>query len=162
MRWTCQSCREIHEEQFDSCWKCGTVRSNAPLLSAISEEIDDRPPPSAEDIPCSTTPTIPGREIIDIKGIVCGEAIMGANILRDFVAGLSDIVGGRVGVYETKLREGRKIALQEMKQEALDLGANAVIGVDIDYETVGDTMMMISISGTAVVLQSDHHSPPGC
>lgn len=79
---------------------------------------------------------------------------MGANILRDFVAGITDIVGGRSGVYEAKLREGRVIALNEMKQEALDLGADAIIGVDIDYETVGDTMMMISASGTAVLLKN--------
>lgn len=79
---------------------------------------------------------------------------MGANILRDFVAGITDIVGGRSGIYEAKLREGRIIALNEMKQEALDLGADAIIGVDIDYETVGDTMMMISASGTAVLLKN--------
>lgn len=80
---------------------------------------------------------------------------MGANIFRDFVAGITDIVGGRSGVYETKLREGRAIALNEMKQEAIELGANAVIGVDLDYETVGDTMMMISASGTAVLLKNE-------
>lgn len=160
MRWICKSCSEIHEEQFDSCWKCGTVKSDVPPFPDAPEGVDPLPPSSAHDIPCSTTPSIPGREIIGIKGIVCGEAIMGANLLRDFVAGLSDIVGGRVGVYETKLREGRMIALHEMKQEALNLGANAVIGVDIDYETVGDTMMMISISGTAVVLQGANDSLP--
>ena len=78
---------------------------------------------------------------------------MGANFLRDIVAGLTDFVGGRSGVYESKLREGRAIAIQEMMQEAESLGGNAVVGVDIDYETVGETMLMVSASGTAVLLK---------
>ena len=78
---------------------------------------------------------------------------MGANVLRDLVAGITDIVGGRSGVYEAKLREGREIALEEMMNAARALGGNAIIGVDIDYETVGNSMMMVSASGTAVVLE---------
>ncbi len=78
---------------------------------------------------------------------------MGANILRDFMAGITDIIGGRSTVYESKLRQGREIALQEMMAEAVKLGGNAVVGVDIDYETVDDSMLMVSASGTAVILK---------
>jgi len=102
----------------------------------------------------STTPTIEGRPARDYKGVVVGEAILGANIFRDLFAGLRDIVGGRSEAYEKSLREARDIALKEMAQEAEKLGANAVIGVDIDYEVIGEqgSMMMVSASGTAVVL----------
>jgi uncharacterized protein YbjQ (UPF0145 family) len=84
-----------------------------------------------------------------------GEAILGANVFRDFFAGIRDIVGGRSGGYEKALREARQIALGEMEEEATRLGANAVIGVDIDYETVGEkgSMLMVSASGTAVLLE---------
>jgi len=154
MKWTCESCGECHENQFTSCWNCGLERDgqihggNFNRKEGASEKI------RCNDVICSTTPFIPGREIAEIKGIVCGEAIMGANVFRDLVAGITDIVGGRSGVYETKLREGRSIALQDMKREAAELGAEAIVGVDIDYETVADTMLMISASGTAVILKS--------
>jgi uncharacterized protein YbjQ (UPF0145 family) len=85
-------------------------------------------------------------------GIVAGEAIMGANVVRDFLAGITDIVGGRSGAYEQKLVQAREIALQEMIEQAELLGANAVVGVDIDYEVIRDGMLMVSVSGTAVVL----------
>ena len=89
------------------------------------------------------------------KGVVTGEAILGANVFRDFLAGIRDIVGGRSGAYEKSLREAREIAFGELTQEAERLGANAVIGVDIDYENItagSGTMLMVSVSGTAVVL----------
>ena len=91
--------------------------------------------------------------ILESRGIACGEAIMGANIVRDFMAGITDIIGGRSTVYESKLRQGREIAIQDMMAEALTLGGDAVVGVDIDYETVADSMLMVSASGTAVVLK---------
>ena len=100
----------------------------------------------------TTTNTVEGRPIRDYKGIVVGEAIMGANVVRDFFAQVTDFVGGRSGAYETKLRDAREAAMAELQDEARKLGADAVVGVDIDYEVVGDTMLMVSVSGTAVVL----------
>lgn len=100
----------------------------------------------------TTTNTIEGKKIIKYHGLVSGEAILGANIFKDFFAGIRDIVGGRSAAYEEELRKAKDIALSEMKQQAVELGANAVIGVDLDYETVGQTggMLMVSASGTAV------------
>ena len=92
---------------------------------------------------------------IQYLGLVTGEAILGANIFRDFFASITDIVGGRSAAYETELRKAKDIALNEMQQQAQQMGANAVIGIDIDYETVGANggMMMVSASGTAVVVR---------
>jgi uncharacterized protein YbjQ (UPF0145 family) len=103
----------------------------------------------------STTNTIDGHVVKEYRGLVMGEAIIGANIFRDLLAGLRDIVGGRSGAYENALREARETAIHEMVDEARKFGADAVIGVDIDYETVGQngSMLMVSASGTAVVLQ---------
>lgn len=103
----------------------------------------------------TTTPSVEGRRITSYKGIVTGEAIMGANIFKDLFAGIRDIVGGRSATYERELRRARDIALEELKTAAVDVGANAVVGVDIDYETVGGnaSMLMVTISGTAVVLE---------
>ncbi len=100
----------------------------------------------------TTTNTLEGKEIIEYYGIVSGETIIGANIFRDFFAGIRDIVGGRAGSYETVLREAKEIALKEMSEQAYRMGANAVIGIDLDYETVGDTssMLMVTAAGTAV------------
>ena len=102
----------------------------------------------------TTTPGIDGYEISEYYGIVTGEAILGANIFKDFFAGIRDIVGGRSAAYEEELRKARALALEEMEQEAEALGATAVVGVDLDYETIqvgrGGTMLMVSASGTAV------------
>ncbi len=102
----------------------------------------------------TTTPTVEGRSITGYQGIVTGEAIMGANIFKDLFAGIRDIVGGRSATYERELRRARDIAIAEMQQSAIEKGANAVVGVDIDYETVGTnaSMLMVSVSGTAVVV----------
>jgi len=102
----------------------------------------------------STTPTVEGRAITSYHGVVTGEAIVGANIFRDFFAGIRDIVGGRSAAYEKELGKARRMAFEEMDQQARDLGANAIIGIDIDYETVGDrgSMLMVTVSGTAVSL----------
>ncbi|GAB6174594.1 heavy metal-binding domain-containing protein [Paradesulfitobacterium aromaticivorans] len=101
----------------------------------------------------TTTPNIEGREIITYHGIVTGEAIMGANIVRDLFASITDIIGGRSGAYEEKLHDARNIALQELEQQALRLGGNAVVGIDLDYEVVGQSMLMVSASGTAVTVK---------
>jgi len=101
----------------------------------------------------STTPTIAGREITETLGVVTGEAIVGANIFRDLLAGITDIVGGRSRAYESALRDAREIALKEMGEEAHTLGGNAVVGVDLDYETLGSgSMLMVTATGTAVRL----------
>jgi len=100
----------------------------------------------------STTPSLDGRKIESYLGVVVGEAILGANVFRDLFAGVRDIVGGRSGGYEKELAKARKIALSELQQAATDLGANAVVGVDLDYEVLGEKsgMLMVSASGTAV------------
>jgi uncharacterized protein YbjQ (UPF0145 family) len=103
----------------------------------------------------TTTPTVEGRRIREYKGVVCGEAVLGANVFRDLFAGIRDIVGGRSASYEKELRKARSIALDELQQAAAEVGGNAVVGVDIDYETLGQAngMFMVSVSGTAVVLE---------
>ncbi len=102
----------------------------------------------------STTPEIQGKPIVHYHGVVTGEAILGANIFKDFFAGIRDIVGGRSAAYEQELQKARRIAFEEMSDQARDLGANAIVGIDIDYETVGSQggMLMVSVSGTAVTL----------
>jgi uncharacterized protein YbjQ (UPF0145 family) len=101
----------------------------------------------------TTTPSLEGKRIETYCGIVVGEAVMGANIFKDIFASIRDIVGGRSGAYEDELTNARKIGFQELEQEARAMGANAVVGVDIDYEVVGKggSMLMVSISGTAVI-----------
>ena len=100
-----------------------------------------------------TTNSLEGKTIETYHGIVSGEAIMGANIVRDIFASVTDIVGGRSGSYENKLAEGRKIALDEMAERARAIGANAVIGVDLDFETLREGMMMCVATGTAVTIR---------
>ncbi len=103
----------------------------------------------------TTTHTIEGRRISAYKGLVAGEAILGANLFRDLFASIRDIVGGRSGAYEKVLNDARETAIAEMTDKASALGANAVIGVDIDYETVGQngSMLMVTAAGTAVVVE---------
>ena len=102
----------------------------------------------------STTPQIEGHPIREYKGVVTGETMIGANAFKDFFAGIRDIVGGRSGSYEKVLREAKDTSLQEMMQRAQALGANAIVGIDLDYETIGanGSMLMVAASGTAVVI----------
>lgn len=100
----------------------------------------------------TTTPTIEGRQVKQYLGIVMGEAIMGANVFKDFFASITDIVGGRSAAYEKELQKARDIAVEEMTAQARDRGGDAVIGVDIDYEIIRDGMLMVAASGTAVKL----------
>ncbi|MCB2205297.1 heavy metal-binding domain-containing protein [bacterium] len=102
----------------------------------------------------TTTPGIEGKTIQEYKGIVTGEAILGANIFKDIFAGIRDIVGGRSATYENELRNAKDIALREMQERAASMGANAIVGVDLDYENLGANggMLMVTASGTAVVV----------
>ena len=109
------------------------------------------------DIPVTTTPSLEGRRIAAYKGLVAGDAILGANMFRDMFAGIRDIVGGRAGSYEKLLRTAKTQALEDMIEAAVERGANAVVGVDLDYETIqvqdGGSMLMVSATGTAVVVE---------
>lgn len=102
----------------------------------------------------TTTDGIDGKQIREYKGVIAGEAVLGANILRDMFAGIRDIVGGRSGSYEKVLRGVREAAIEEITEQAEEMGANAIVGVDIDYEVLGkeNGMLMVSVSGTAVVV----------
>jgi len=104
-------------------------------------------------ITITTTGNIEGREITAYLGVIAGETILGVNVFKDIAAGFRNIVGGRSGKYEEELRRGRTTALEELEEYAVELGADAVVGVKIDYETVGGQMLMITASGTAVKLQ---------
>ena len=103
----------------------------------------------------TTTPSVEGKRITAYRGIVAGEAILGANLFKDIFAGIRDMVGGRSGTYERELQSAREIALHELQQKAAELGANAVVGVDLDYEVMGQAngMLMVSASGTAIVVE---------
>ena len=135
MSWKCKKCDEVLEDHFQICLKCGKNRNGPRQLS----------------MPCSTTPFIPCREIAVIKGIVSGVAILGSNFLLDASANVTDLLGGRSDSYENQMRKGRAIALDEMEEEAVDLGAEAIVGVHISYENVNG-MQMVTASGTAVLL----------
>ena len=103
----------------------------------------------------TTTPSMEGRKITRYCGIVAGEAVLGANVFKDMFASVRDIVGGRSGTYEKEFRKARQIALDELSEQARELGANAVVGIDLDYEVLGEKngMLMVSASGTAVVVE---------
>jgi uncharacterized protein YbjQ (UPF0145 family) len=101
----------------------------------------------------TTTPSVEGKAVREYLGVVAGEAILGANIFKDFGAGIRDVIGGRSAGYEKDLKKGRETALAELQQEAEALGANAVLGVDIDYETLKGSMLMVTASGTAVKIE---------
>jgi len=103
----------------------------------------------------TTTNTIEGHAITEYKGVITGEAIIGANLFKDIFASITDLVGGRSGSYERVLREAKEEAMQELQLNAQRLGANAVVGIDLDYETIGQSssMLMVTASGTAVIYQ---------
>jgi uncharacterized protein YbjQ (UPF0145 family) len=99
-----------------------------------------------------TTPSVEGKRITRYFGLVTGEAILGANIFRDFFAGIRDVVGGRSAAYETELRRAKNLAIEEMTDQALAMGANTIVSVDLDYECIGN-MLMVTASGTAVIVE---------
>lgn len=102
----------------------------------------------------TTTNSIEGKKIVEYKGVIAGETIIGANLFKDFFASVRDVIGGRSNSYEQVLVEGRETAMKELEMRARSMGANAVVGIDIDYEVVGakGSMLMVSVSGTAVVI----------
>ncbi|MEO7252365.1 MAG: YbjQ family protein [Arenimonas sp.] len=109
------------------------------------------------DFPITTTPSFEGRRILEYRGLVSGDAILGANMFRDLFAGLRDMIGGRSGSYEKVLRAAKNQAIEDMLESARERGGNAVVGVDLDYETIqiqdGGSMLMVSATGTAVVVE---------
>jgi uncharacterized protein YbjQ (UPF0145 family) len=111
--------------------------------------------PGRKQMLVTTTPSIEGKRITTYCGVVAGEAILGANLFKDLFAGLRDIVGGRSATYERELQRARDIAMQELQERAQALGANAVVGIDLDYEVLGqgNGMLMVSASGTAVIVE---------
>ena len=110
----------------------------------------------------TTTSTLQDIKVVKYLGVVSGETIIGANIFKDFFAGIRDIVGGRAGTYERVLREAKEQAMAEMEQAAAQMGANAIIGVDLDFETVGDSgsMLMVTAAGTADVIEYPQQTTP--
>lgn len=145
MPWTCPSCGSETELGYNVCITCQTPR---PGTSGHESS------PSI-DIPITTTPSFATHTIDAYLGPVFGETIYGANVLRDFVAGITDIIGGRSSEYETLLVRGRNTAMAEMADRATAIGGNAVVGMRFDYSTVGSSMLMICCLGTAVTV-----SPP--
>lgn len=141
------------EDQFaGSCWKCandGVEIATTPFMG-VHESVDD--------VALSTTPFIPAHKIKKYVGLVSGAAIIGANVFSDMFASITDVVGGRSGSYERKLREAQQVAITEMALEAKARGSNAIVGIDIDYENLRGTMLMVAVCGTAVVVEPDGDS----
>jgi uncharacterized protein YbjQ (UPF0145 family) len=128
----------------------GSVSAMIPVSGAVILQTQNRGPAMI----MTTTDGVEGRRIAEYRGLVSGQAILGANFIKDFFAGIRDVVGGRSGSYEKVLRDAREAALEDMAEEAKKLGADAIVGIDLDYETIGDkgSMLMVSANGTAVKL----------
>jgi uncharacterized protein YbjQ (UPF0145 family) len=140
----------------DIAWDYGCsdqiVHNQATIASRSDTVLPKSSGGSALAVLVTTTNTIEGRPVKQYLGLACGETILGVNVFKDLAAGFRNIVGGRAGKYEEELRRGRETAIAEMVSVATEMGADAVIGVDIDYETVGGQMLMITAAGTAVKL----------
>ncbi len=150
--WECVNCGEVHEDSFDMCWRCGSTREGEQPMNFPESDSDvgTNPNGSLANLILSTTSDLQTHSIKKYLGVVTGEAILGANILSDFASGISDIVGGRSGTYESYVQQARQISLNEMAGQAIELSADAVVGIKFDYETIRGTMLMVSCSGTAV------------
>jgi uncharacterized protein YbjQ (UPF0145 family) len=133
-----------------------SLLSPSEIQSEIQSEIEPNisSPTQVNSFTITTTNNIEGSKIVEYLGIVSGEAVMGANIFRDMFAGIRDIIGGRSGQYEKKFRQAKEVSIKEMIDRAKENGANAVVGVSVDYEMVGESMMMVSSHGTAVKVVS--------
>ena len=150
MSWQCLHCKEAHEDAFDSCWKCGRERIVGVTFSPFTAPTLPGQQPMTE-LPCATTTYLPGREILETRGIVCGEAILATDAFEDFAAGF-EASGSRSETYEGTLRDARRTALVQMMKEAAVSGADGVVGVAFAYETVG-RFLLVCVSGTTVVLK---------
>jgi len=159
--WECINCSEVHEDDFDMCWRCGTTRSGEQPVNFLEPDFRDETVTEATEdeelensisvLIFSTTSDLKTHTINKYIGVVSGEVVLGANAINDFAAGITDIVGGRSETYESYLQQGRKIALKEAAIQALRMGADAIIGITFDYETIRGSMLMVSCTGTAVV-----------
>lgn len=146
--WRCPECGEELDDSFETCWKCANE----------GVEIDpeaDNALPDVSDVTFVTTPDVPGRRVVETLGVVCGEAIIGTNVFSDMFAEVADILGGRSGAYEANLQAAREMAMAEMGLVAKERGANCVLGVRIDYETIRETMMMVAATGTAAKIERE-------
>lgn len=151
MSWECVHCKEAHEDAFDSCWKCGRERLGEPVFNPFTAPLaPDRS--TKPNLPCSTTPHLPGREILETLGLVFGEAALDTDLFEDFASGFQT-PENRSETYEGTLRDMRRAALQQMEHEAGAIGADAVVGVTVGYESMG-RFLLITASGTAVVLRT--------
>lgn len=148
--WVCKGCGEEQDDNYEVCWNCDTIKDGVEL-----EETDYE-----DSLIFSTTSSLETHYIRKYLGIVSGETILGANIISDFFAGVTDIVGGRSGTYEDYLREARQSALATVGQRAIGIKANAVIGVKFDYETIRGSMLMVTCTGTAVVVEAKDDTKP--
>ena len=140
--WDCFHCGGRTDDDFQICWSCRRPRDGSP-----AEQQD-----ALARVKLVTTPSLETHRIGDYLGLVSGEAIMGANLVRDMLAAISDVVGGRASAYEEVLLRGRHVAVREMAEEADRMGADAVVGISLAYESVGDSMLLVCVSGTAVRL----------
>jgi uncharacterized protein YbjQ (UPF0145 family) len=174
--WECTKCGERHEDSFDVCWNCGTASDGTEDPSFQLADSGLTVAPSAEhgvdgpadgffdsaervsdrgSVIITTTPAVEGRRIIHYCGLVSGQAVLRANALRHFFAGLTDLGTGRSSAHENELRTARDAALAQLEDEARARGANAIVGVDLDYQFLGENepMLLVSATGTAVVLE---------
>ena len=158
--WECSKCHEAIEDEFAVCWNCGTSKDGTedPEFSSHQETPHGSgDAASFSQIPAgmilATTPSLESHRVQRYLGVVCGEAIVGANIFRDVFAGITDVVGGRSNAYESALADARRVAMAEMAQRARDVGANAVLSMDVDYETLRGSMLMVACSGTAALVE---------
>ena len=154
--WECSNCHEKVEDSFDACWKCGRSKDGLEqrFSAADSATLEGLRGDVPDGIILATTPSLESHTVVRYLGVVFGEAIVGAGIFNDFLASVTELVGGRSASYESPLADARRTALADMARRAKDLGANAILAIDVDYETIRDTMIIVTCCGTAVEVSS--------
>ncbi|MBI9018384.1 MAG: YbjQ family protein [Phycisphaerae bacterium] len=150
--WTCPNCNEEIADQFTQCWKCVGKEEGFEVDEPALTGQDIHPDTEEFDVRLSTTDSIPGEMIAHSIGLVCGETILGSDFYTGILAEIADTFGGRSGAYESKLKYGRNIAINEMSQKANSLDADAIVGIRFNYETIKESMLIICVSGTAIKL----------